>query len=61
MRIYEGACNKEDSLFLSKPLVSHKVDKWSIDSKRQTTSKLSQMASGTLGARRCILKGMSHE
>jgi hypothetical protein len=30
---FRGARNKANSLFLSKTLVSHKVDKWSIDSK----------------------------
>jgi hypothetical protein len=38
-----------DSLFLNNPLVSHKVDKLRIDSKRLKNSKLSQMVSDTLG------------
>jgi hypothetical protein len=38
-----------DSLFLNNPLISHKVDKLSIDSKRLKTYKLSQMVSDTLG------------
>jgi len=37
-----GARNKGDYLFLSNPLVSHKVDKYIIDAQRETTSKLSQ-------------------
>ena len=41
--------DKVDSLFLNNPLISHNVDKLSIDSERLETSKLSQMVSDTLG------------